>query len=118
MEFTITFAYIFYLGIYLAAPLLLSLIVLIVLLGQVAGKMEGWSRFDAVYWSFITALTVGYGDIRPLGKTSKILAVLITLAGFIFTGIFVAIAVHAATRVLTTHIDFQKVVEMKDSILN
>jgi len=78
-------------------PLLLSLIALITLLGLVVGKKEGWSRFDSFYWSFITATTVGYGDIRPANRASRILAILIALLGLMFTGIVIAIAVQAAT---------------------
>ena len=42
--------------------LLLTLAAIVTALGQVVGKKEGWSRFDGLYWSFIAATTVGYGD--------------------------------------------------------
>ena len=61
------------------------------------GARESWSRFDSFYWSFITATTVGYGDIRPLHKLSKTISVLIALTGMIFTGIIVALAINAAS---------------------
>jgi len=97
MEFTFTFLKLFLHGLYFAAPLLLSIVLWIVLLGQVVGHIESWKRFDALYWSFITATTVGYGDFRPSYRTSKVLAVLIALAGLILVGIIVAIAVRSAT---------------------
>lgn len=113
MEFTFTFIKIFLTGLYLAAPLTLSFCFCIVVLGQIVGRLEGWSRFDAVYWSFITALTVGYGDIRPSKKHSKNLAIVIALAGIMFTGIFVAITVHSATKAFETHVDKQMIIELE-----
>jgi len=97
MEITFRFARIFFYGLELASPLLLSLALLITLLGQIVGFRESWSRFDSLYWAFITATTVGYGDIRPVARLSKILSVLIALTGIIFTGIIVALAINAAT---------------------
>lgn len=98
MEFTLTFIDLFLAVIYLVLPLLLFFIVLIVMLGQIVGRMEGWSKFDSFYWSFITALTVGYGDIRPKKKAAKSLSIIVALAGIMFTGIIVAITVTTATE--------------------
>jgi len=105
MEHFITFFQIFFLGIYLLAPLLLLPCFVIVILGQVVGRIEGWNKFDTLYWSFITAMTVGYGDIRPLKKKSKTLSVFIALLGIMFTGIIVAITVQAATQTFNKHYD-------------
>jgi len=49
----------------------------ITLLGQAFGRWEGWSRSHSLYWSFITATHVGYGDIRPIRKKARVVAVLI-----------------------------------------
>lgn len=102
MEFTFQFIKYFYYGLDLAAPLLIFLALVIVLLGQIVGQRESWSRFDSLYWSFITATTVGYGDIRPLQKLSKTISVLIALTGMIFTGIIVALAINAASISFTS----------------
>jgi len=96
MEITAEFLRLFLRGLYFTSPLLLLLLLIIVLLGQIAGRHEAWSKFDAFYWSFITAITVGYGDFHPRKRLSKGLAILIALVGIIFTGIIVAIALHAA----------------------
>ena len=100
---TITFLNEFALGFWLASPLLLSLAVGITILGRITGRMEGWSWFDSFYWSFITATTVGYGDIRPVKRASKAIAIVIALMGLTFTGILIALAVHAATFALAAH---------------
>jgi voltage-gated potassium channel len=100
---TLTFLKQLSLGVWLTSPLLLSLAAAIALLGQVAGKNEGWSRFDSFYWSFITATTVGYGDIRPTQRKSRFIAIVIALLGLTFTGILIAVAVHAATLALAAH---------------
>lgn len=97
MEFTFKFVRLFYFGLELAAPLLLSLIVLIILLGQIVGLRENWGRFNSLYWAFITATTVGYGDFHPLKPLSKVLAVFTAFVGIVFTGIMLALALNAAS---------------------
>ena len=100
---TITFLREFLYGLWLSLPLFLSLAVIITGLGLVAGKKEGWSPFDSFYWSFVTATTVGYGDLRPVSRASKMIAIAIALLGLTMTGILVAVAVHAGTVALTAH---------------
>ena len=101
MDFTIDYLQLFYLYVKQAFPLLAFSILLITLLGGIVGMRESWGRFDSIYWAFITATTVGYGDIRPLKSVSKALSVLIALIGMIFTGLLVALAINAATITLT-----------------
>ncbi len=113
MEFTFTFIKLFFYGLGLASPLLLSLMVFIIIIGQIVRIRERWSRLDALYWSFITATTVGYGDFRPVAPLSKFLAVVIAFTGIIFTGIFVALALNAATTAFGSLVD---VAEVKEQI--
>jgi voltage-gated potassium channel len=89
-------------GFWVAMPVLLSLAAVIVLIGELVGRKEGWSKFDSFYWSFVTATTVGYGDIRPTRPGSKIAAILIAGLGLMLTGILIAIAVRAATIAMQT----------------
>ncbi len=105
MEFTLSFIKVFSVILLHAAPLLLSLAAVIILLGQIAGRLEGWSRFDAFYWCWITATTVGYGDIRPGRKNTRVLAIVIAFFGLMVTGIIVAIAVFAATEAFSAQVD-------------
>ena len=101
MEFTIDYLHLFYLNVTLAFPLLAFSILLIVLLGSIVGVRESWGRLDSIYWAFITATTVGYGDFRPTKPGSKTLSVIIAFIGLIFTGLLVAPAINAATVTLT-----------------
>lgn len=55
---------------------------------------------DALYFSFITGLTIGYGDIAPATGAGRILAVLTGLVGVLITGLVVAIAVYALKETL------------------
>jgi voltage-gated potassium channel len=100
---TITFLEEFCVGLWLTLPLVVSLALAITLLGQAVGRQEGWSRFDSFYWSFITATTVGYGDVRPVKSKSKVVAIIIAFLGLTLTGIVIAIAVQAATLAMTTN---------------
>jgi hypothetical protein len=82
------------------SPLLLNLLLIIMLLGYLVGKREGWSRFDSLYWAFVTATTVGYGDFRPTKRGPRVIAIVIALLGLLTAGIIIALGVHAATKAL------------------
>ncbi len=53
---------------------------------------------EAIYFSFITGLTIGYGDIAPGTPTGRIISILLGVNGILFTGLVVAAAVHALER--------------------
>lgn len=42
---------------------------------------------DALWWSFVTATTVGYGDISPKTDLGRIVAVILMLSGITFFGV-------------------------------
>ena len=105
MDFSITFFQLFFWGIFLGLPILSVLCVLISGLGLIVGRIEKWKAFDALYWAYITALTVGYGDIRPTKKSSKSISIVIAWCGIMFTGLLVAIAVKSASSAFEIHMD-------------
>ena len=74
----------------------LSLIALIVGAAAVFTHIEKMPFEDALYFSFITGLTIGYGDIVVKTSFGRIVAVFIERIGNIFTGLMVAAALHAA----------------------
>lgn len=96
MEFTLYFSRVFFMDLIYASPLLVFLVLLISFIGSLIGKIEGWSRSDSLYHAFINATTVGYGDFRPTKKRSRMLAIALAFVGLVFTGMVVAIALHAA----------------------
>lgn len=53
---------------------------------------------EALYFSFITGLTIGYGDIAPGTPAGRIISILLGVNGILFTGLMVAAAVHALER--------------------
>ena len=82
-------------------PIFSSLLMLIMLLGIIIGIREGWTIGNSLYFAFITAFTIGYGDITPHYPLTKILATVIGLVGFLFTGILVAVTVEALRFTIT-----------------
>jgi len=75
--------------------LIVSLLLLIAIGGLVISKLEGIKIGDAVYFAFITGLSIGYGDISPHTTFGKIVSVAIGLVGMLFVGLTVAIATRA-----------------------
>jgi voltage-gated potassium channel len=98
MQFTLEFLHILYLDLLHAAPLLAFLLTVVIVIGFIIGRIEGWSLSDSLYHAFINATTVGYGDFRPTDKRAKFLAVILAIIGLVFTGMVVAVALHAANH--------------------
>ena len=50
---------------------------------------------ETMYLAFITALTIGYGDLTPESGLSKLIAIDIGVLGIVFTGLMVAATLKA-----------------------
>jgi voltage-gated potassium channel len=72
-----------------------SLFALIVGVSVVVRHIEQMPFGEALYFSFITGLTIGYGDIVVKTPIARLLVVFLGLIGMIFTGLMVAAAVRA-----------------------
>ena len=69
--------------------------------GLLIGYIEGWHIHESLYFTFVTGLTIGYGDLSPRHIVSRFLAVVIGFSGIVLTGIVAAVTVKALDA--TTH---------------
>src|SRR5262249_14344618 len=56
-------------------PVLSTILAIQVVSGVLLGFVEGWPVGDAVYFTFVTGLTIGYGDIVPRQALGRALAI-------------------------------------------
>ncbi len=56
-------------------------------------------RFNSIYFSFVTLSTVGYGDITPVSKVARMLAVTEAMTGMIYMAVSIArlVALYSTT---------------------
>ena len=80
-----------------------SLVLMIVFAGFAFSKAEGIKLGDAIYFAFITALSVGYGDITPQLTVGKMVSVGIGLMGVLLVGITAAVATRALADTAKRH---------------
>jgi hypothetical protein len=74
----------------------IALLLLSIVLGGFAiAKVEGLKLSDAIYFAFITGLSIGYGDITPKTDLGRVVSVVIGLIGMLFVGMTVAVATRA-----------------------
>ena len=78
----------------------LALFALIVINSWAISYVEKLPLGDALYFAFITGLTIGYGDIVVKTPVGRILAVLIGFIGVLFSGLIVAAALRAVGETL------------------
>jgi len=82
-------------------PVLSAILAIQVTLGLLIAFVEGWTVGDAIYFAFVTGLTIGYGDIVPRQALTRALAVGIGISGLFLTGLIAGIAVYAMRTALT-----------------
>jgi hypothetical protein len=76
-------------------PILSGVLFAMVGPGLLIGQIEGRRIHDALYFTFVTGLTIGYGDLTPRHVLSRLLAVMIGFAGIALTGLVAAVSVEA-----------------------
>ena len=98
MKFLLDFIEIYVKGLYFLWPIVVVLLAIISGLGLRIGHLEGWTPTNALYFAFITATSVGYGDFHPTKHRSKWLAIVIALTGILLTGLIVAVGLEAVAH--------------------
>lgn len=76
-------------------PILSGIVSIMIISGLAIWRIEDWRIDEALYFTFVTGLTIGYGDFTPKHVSARVLAVVIGFAGIILTGVVAAVTVKA-----------------------
>jgi hypothetical protein len=76
-------------------PILSGIILTMIICGVAIGHLENWRLGEALYFTFVTGLTIGYGDFVPRTFVTRVLAFVIGISGIVLTGLVVAVSVQA-----------------------
>lgn len=76
-------------------PILSGILLAMVGSGLLVGRIESWRVDEALYFTFVTGLTIGYGDFAPQHFSARLLAVAIGFAGVVLSGLVAAVSVQA-----------------------
>jgi uncharacterized membrane protein len=90
-----SFTYHFFRAFWHVRTVILALIAFVVVDAAAVTLVEKMPFADALYFAFVTGLTIGYGDIVMHTPVGRLIALLIGLVGILFSGLIVAFAVHA-----------------------
>jgi voltage-gated potassium channel len=82
-----------------------ALVVAVAIAGILISRFDRIPLEDAIYFAFITAFTVGFGDVAPKSRGARAVTVFTALCGVILVGIAVAVAVQALDVVMTARGD-------------
>jgi predicted lysophospholipase L1 biosynthesis ABC-type transport system permease subunit len=63
--------------------------------GAVIGFLERWSVSETIYFTFVTALTIGFGDLAPKRIASRMITLAIGLSGVLLMALVAALSVRS-----------------------
>jgi voltage-gated potassium channel len=89
------FSYYFFHALWKMQGIVYGLIIWLVVNAAAIAYFEKMPFADALYFTLITGLTIGYGDIAPVTIGGRVIAILTGLLGILITGLVVAVAVYA-----------------------
>ena len=95
MSMFTSFTYHFFRAFWHVRTVILALIAFVVVDAAALAHIEKMPFADALYFAFVTALTIGYGDIVMHTPLGRLISLLIGLVGILFSGLIVAVLVHA-----------------------
>ena len=90
-----SFIHIFFRMVWHIRSVFLAIVALIIASAVVIAGVEKMPIGEALYFAFITGLTIGYGDIVATTTFGRFMSVLLGFVGVLFTGLVIAVAVHA-----------------------
>lgn len=76
-------------------PILSGIVAVMTVSGLAIWRIENWRIDESLYFTFVTGLTIGYGDFTPKHLSARILSLVIGLAGIVLTGVVAAVTVKA-----------------------
>jgi voltage-gated potassium channel len=85
--------------------IIFGLFALLVVDAAVIAYFEKMPFADALYFTFVTGLTIGYGDIAPVTLMGRVVAILTGLQGLLITGLTTAVAVFALKKTMAHQTD-------------
>ena len=89
------FAHGLWYGLGVVWPIISGILVLQFAMGTLVAYLEGWSLSAGWYFTSVTGLTIGYGDLVPQSPLARLLAVVIGVFGILLTALVAAVAVRA-----------------------
>jgi hypothetical protein len=84
-------------------PILSGVLVTMAAIGLVIGRIEGWGIGESLYFTYVTGLTIGYGDFAPKTGVGRSLAMVLGFAGIVLTGLVAAVTVQALNATARDH---------------
>ena len=93
---------------------LMTLVLLIFTGGWLLARWEGLPFWEGQYLAFVTALTIGYGDVTPTESLSRILCIALGVVGMVWIGLVVGSASVALRRTIEEEKGPEEAIEGED----
>jgi voltage-gated potassium channel len=100
MQIYSSFLHSFWQSLWKIRNIIFGLFTLLVVDAAVIAYFEKMPFADALYFTFVTGLTIGYGDIAPVTLIGRVVAILTGFQGMLMTGLITAVAVFALRKTM------------------